>query len=345
MITSTFNLLCQSEMTSCDESCHCIDDLTPAGIMISHVHPKSEWMLSYRYMDMGMEGVLSGTQKASEMEVFNQYIMNSTKMRMDMHMLMGMYGVTDRLTLMAMLNYNVNSMEMSMLTAHDHDHMGSTETMSNSTKMQMKTNGVGDSKLHLLCGLIKNENHQLILGGGINLPSGSIQKKGTDLDMLYENKRLPYMMQLGSGTIDIIPSLTYTFQTGKLAFSTQAVGTIRTSYNSIGYKYGNEGTFSSWFAVNWWNHLSSSIRVEASSIGKIQGKDKTIYTFNETATNPANYGGQKVNMYIGLTYGFQAGFVKNNRLGLEFGVPVYQNLNGIQIKLKQVVTASWSYSF
>ena len=116
MITSTFNLLCQSEMTSCDESCHCINNLTPAGVMVSHVHPKNEWMLSYRFMDMAMLGVLSGTKKMDELDVFNLYLMNSKKMRMDMHMLMGMYGLTDRLTAMVMLNYNVKCTNLNCTT-------------------------------------------------------------------------------------------------------------------------------------------------------------------------------------------------------------------------------------
>ena len=339
---STFSFA-QAEDASCDESCHCVNNLTPAGIMVSHVHPKNEWMFSYRYMDMGMQGVLSGTKTMDEFDVFNLYLMNSKKMRMDMHMLMGMYGITDRFTAMVMLNYNVNSMEMSMLTAHDHDHdHGNT---GNSSEMLMKTNGIGDSKLYLLYGLIKNTQHQLVLGAGLNLPTGSVQLLGTDSDMMYEEKRMPYMMQLGAGTWDIFPSLTYTHQQGKLAFSVQASGTIRPSYNSVGYKYGNEATVTTWFAYNWWNNFGSSIRLEATAMEHIKGNDKTIYSYNELAANPMNYGGKRINAYLGLTYGFKSGFLTNNRLGVEYGLPVYQNLNGMQMQSKQVVTASWSYLF
>lgn len=344
-IFSMGSILGQSEEQTCDESCHCMSNLTPAGIMISHVHPKKEWMFSYRYMDMGMKGVLSGTTKMNELAVFNQYLMNSTSMRMDMHMLMGMYGITNRITAMAMFHYNMNSMEMSMLTAHDHDHMGSNGSLENSSNMFMHTSGLGDSKLNLLYGLVKNTQHQLILGTGLNLPTGSITLLGTTDDMLYENKRLPYMMQLGSGTYDILPSITYTHQQKKWAASAQATATIRPFYNRIGYKYGDDFTFNTWFAYNWWNHFSSSIRLEGSVVGQMKGKDPTIYGYNELSANPVNYGGKKITSYIGLSYGFETGFLKNNRLSIEFGLPVYQNLNGIQLQTKQTITASWNYSF
>lgn len=327
----------------CAEDCFCGSNPAPGGVMISHVHPKNEWMLSYRYMNMGMDGVLSGSTKIDEMDVFDQYIMNSNAMKMNMHMIMGMYGITNRLTAMAMFTYNVNAMEMSMLT--EHDHSGGEELHHASTTMDMKTNGVGDGKLYLLHGVIKKVNHQLVLGTGINLPIGSINEIGTHEDVLYEERRLPYMMQLGSGTVDLLPSLTYTYQKGKLAFSSQIQGVIRSSYNSIGYKYGNEESFTSWISYNYWSRLSSSIRIEAVNVETMKGRDEEVYTYNEITANPANYGGQKVNLYLGMNYAFQSGKLKNNHVSIEYGLPIYQYLNGIQIQSKQAFTASWSYVF
>lgn len=343
MLSVSNYLFAQEDTVSCTVSCHCMSNLTPAGVMISHVHPKGEWMFSYRYMNMGMKGLLSGSSSTSSDVVFNSYLMNSDAMKMDMHMLMGMYGITDRLTGMLMLNYNVNSMDMSMLAVHNHAMSGM--EMSPSTAMKMNSAGLGDLKLSILYGLVKNMNHQLLIAGGVSIPTGSIQVQGLKDDMLYSSNRLPYMMQLGSGTVDVTPTVSYIFQQKDFAFSSQVSSTVRTSTNSVGYQLGNEYTIGLWGAYNWWDNFSSSLRFEGQSIDKISGFDQTIYAFNEISANPFNYGGKKLNVYFGTAYQFDKSFLNKFRLSAEYGLPIYQNVNGIQNKLTHSLFASLSYSF
>jgi len=258
---------------------------------------------------------------------------------------MGMYGVTDRLTLMAMFNYNVISMNMSMLE--------SGMTMMNMPGMNMgnvnlsssmKASGVSDFKLHALYGLIERNQHQLLISAGVSIPTGNFKLKGTN-DEMYANQRLPYSMQLGSGTVDVLPGLTYLYQNGKLTCSSQMTAVIRTGYNSIGYKLGNEVTSNSWLAYQWCRFLSTSLRIEGSVAGTIDGYDPSVYYYNEPSANPNNYGGEKINCYVGTVFQFKKGILKNNRLAIEYGIPVYQNLNGIQMKETQFVNASWAIAF
>ena len=104
-----------SDSTCANEAyCSCGDYEIPAGVMISHTHMKGEWMVSYRWMRMNMAGVIRGTQDLSQTDVLSDYQTSPDFMRMRMHMLMLMYGVTDKLTFMAMLNYTSNYMEMTM---------------------------------------------------------------------------------------------------------------------------------------------------------------------------------------------------------------------------------------
>ena len=134
ILLNTTVVLSQSDsLETCNASCICSTDPTPSGVMISHVHYKNEWMVSYRYMNMGMNGLQSGVKSISENDVFTNYIMSPSSMKMDMHMLMGMYGITDRLTAMVMLNYTTSSMDMNMFSTDGHNHAGmdgmSTSTM------------------------------------------------------------------------------------------------------------------------------------------------------------------------------------------------------------------------
>ncbi len=323
--------------------CCCSDDPTPAGVMISHVHKKNEWMLSYRYMGMGMKGLVSGTASVDKESVFVNYLMAPDDMRMDMHMLMGMYGITHRLTVMAMLNYNSNSMQMSMFDAgvHNHPGMGSSQ----GAMHPMKTSGLGDTRLHALYSFVNRASHQVVASAGVNIPTGSIQKKGGGDEMIYANERLPYSMQLGSGTMDVLPGITYLYQQGKITFSAQATAVMRMGRNAAGYTLGNESVFGSWAAYRWLSFFSTSLRVEASDAKRIKGYDESMYYFSEPSANPYNYGGKRVNVYAGIVLQPKSGILKSQRLSFEYGIPAYQDLNGIQMKQAQTMNASWSMNF
>lgn len=336
----------EADTLGCAEGCFCGTNPTPAGVMISHVHLKGEWMLSYRYMSMEMKDAQSGRTGIGRDEIFSRYLMAPEKMRMDMHMLMMMYGMTDRLTGMAMLNYNVNSMEMAMFPAIAHVHGGMDDTPSgHSNGHTMKSSGIGDLKLYLLYGLMKRADRQLVLSAGVSLPSGNILTKGNGDDMMYPDGRYPYSMQLGSGSVDLMPGITYLVQSGKTTFSTQLSSLIRTGYNSVGYKLGNEMGLNLWFAYQWMRFLSSSMRLEGNWSGNIDGVDPSLYAFSEISSNPYNYGGRRAGLYLGSAIQPDGGILRNHKVGIEYGIPVYQNLNGVQMKSTHSLFASWTLTF
>ena len=331
----------QETTESCDVSCHCIRNLTPAGVMISHVHPKNEWMLSYRYMQMGMGTPIQGRSAISELNVYTNYLGYTPSMRMDMHMVMGMVGITNRFTAMVMFNYLANSMPMNMMSGHSHHGM----TMSTDAHMDMHTNGLGDTKLHALYGIVKNTTTQVVASLGVSLPTGSIQLKGLNNDMFYAGNRLPYMMQLGSGTVDALPGVTFVTQHENLTYSAQVQGIVRLNTNKVGYQFGDEINATTWLGYNWWKGFGSSLRLEGSWVGTLRGSDSSMYFYNEIASNPQNYGGVRLQGLAGLSYQFEEGFIANHRFAIEYGLPLYQKANGIQNKLNQTWMASWSYSF
>jgi hypothetical protein len=331
-----------ADTSRCTRFSCCNTDLTPAGVMISHIHNKQEWMLSYRFMNMSMNSLGTGTTGITKNEVFNMYLMAPEKMNMQMHMLMGMYGITDRLTVMAMFNYQVNSMEMSMYSASGHVHPGS--LADGSLMHTMQTNGIGDIKFHVLYGIIEKENCQLLASLGASFPTGSIYKSGTVADAMYPNVHYPYGMQMGSGTVDVLPSISYLHQKNKLALSAAVSGTYRGGYNSLGYRLGNEAVINGWMAYQWFRLVSSSLRVQGSIAGPIAGTDRTLYSRMEPSASSFNYGGKNISAFVGSTLHFK-GALKNNRLGIECGIPVYQDLNGIQLKQHLTLNAIWSFSF
>jgi len=321
-------------------SCICSKDATPAGVMISHTHSKGEWMASYRYMGMASKGIQQNGTNISNEQVYNQYLMSSDKMQMSMHMLMAMYGLSNKLTLMAMFEYRSSFMNMNAPEGSGHVHMMNGVMMGGEQMHDMKTSGLGDISVTGLYSIINSANHHLLFSGGLSIPTGSVGIMG-DANSMYPNTRFPYMMQNGSGTWDLLPGLTYTYQQNKYMASTQVYSTIRTGYNSIGYKLGNKIAFNNWVAYRWLNWMSTSARVEASTAGMIHGKDESLYAYSEPATNPYNYGGEMVQASLGLNFYL----LQIHRLGVEAGLPVYQNLNGIQSPMKYTVSLLYSITF
>jgi hypothetical protein len=344
LLTPLCDLCAQLPKVVCTElsCCNGGHDPTPAAVMISHTHSKNEWMFSYKYMRMQMNDLLSETQTISKNDVFVNYLMSPDKMFMDMHMIMGMYGLNNRLTLMAMFNYNKTIMNMSMFTAAHH-HAGSDTTMAMTHSMQ--TNGLSDFKCSMLYRLMDLPNYQLLFSAGVSFPLGSIAVKGASKDAMYPNRPYPYSMQLGSGTFDLLPCVNYLYQKSKFTSSIQISGIVRTHYNSMNYKLGNELTLHTWLSYQWLSFLSHSVRLEGHFADKISGYDSTLYAYNEPAANTANYGGKRLNIAFGTVAQFKKGFMKQNRFAFEYVMPIYQHLNGIQMKFNNTLSASWSIGF
>lgn len=332
--------IARSQSGTCDTSsaCNgqglcCGEDPTPAGVMISHTHAKNEWMLSYRYMNMVMSGVNGGDKSITNSEILSGYAASPIEMRMNMHMLMLMYGITDRLTAMSMFHYNTAWMKMSM-------KMGSTYHAHN-----MNMAAMSDVKLSAIYAVVKQHNSQLLLCAGSSIPVGSIEMKGESGSMMYPGKRYPYSMQAGSGTFDVLPSISYLAQHQNIYYSVQTFATLRTGINRAGYRLGNEYGLMGWLAYRWLPFLSSSLRLEGTLINGITGEDPTLDPTMEIAANKANYGGKRLNTYIGSVLKPAEGRFKTSKLSFEFGMPLYQYYKGYQMNSTYNLLITYNLNF
>ena len=78
------------------------DGHAPISVMGDHMHEMGEWMVSYRYMSMEMEDLLSGSSSVTSnsqlgtMMMPGDFDMVPTKMTMDMHMFGTMYAISNK---------------------------------------------------------------------------------------------------------------------------------------------------------------------------------------------------------------------------------------------------------
>ena len=304
----------------------------PIGVMGDHLHPQGDWMVSYRYMHMDMEGSLEGSDHISNERIISptgeNFLVTPTEMTMDMHMLGVMYAPTGNLTLMAMAPYIKNSM--------DHrTRMGTTFTTG--------SEGIGDVQLGALYGLIEWNAQHLHLNLRISAPTGSINEK--DRTPMGRD-RLPYPMQLGSGTWDLVAGLTYGGREGKWAWGSQATGTVRLQdENDNDYRLGNRLDVTGWLVRDIAHGWNTSLRIDGQVWGDINGADPRLNKNIVPTADPDLRGGKRIDVLVGVNYVTKGGVHNGHTFGIEAGVPAWQNLDGPQLKTRWTVMAGWQYSF
>lgn len=305
------------------------DGHAPIGVMGDHTHHAGEWMLSYRTMFMEMKGNRDGTHRLSEQDVFAQgFMIAPTKMAMEMHMVGVMHAVSDDLTLMAMLPYIRLSMDLVTNAA---------------TRFTTRSEGLGDTRLTALYVLRRWNRQQLHLNAGISLPTGSITNRG-DTPMGSDQK-LPYPMQLGSGTFDLLPGITYLGQSRDVSWGAQLGGTFRLGKNSQGYALGNRAALTVWGARKWSDCLSTSLRLDGQVWGNIDGRDNDLNPAMVPTADPHRRGGKRLDLSCGANFYGREGWLKGQRLAVEFGMPIYQSLDGPQLETDWLLTVGWQYAW
>ncbi|MDR4507017.1 MAG: transporter [Candidatus Brocadiaceae bacterium] len=304
------------------------DAYAPIGVMGDHTHEAGTWMFSYRYMHMDMDGNRKGTDQSTDKEVLQDFMVVPTSMTMDMHMFGAMYSPSDKLTLMTMIPYIEKKMR------HKNRMNKRFTTMSE---------GIGDLQFSALYDLYHFGRHHFLLNGGISLPTGSIDEE--DDTPMGQNQQLPYPMQLGSGTFDLLPGVTYLGHTDNWSWGVQTMGTIRTGDNDNHYTLGNRFALTNWIARRISSHLSSSFRIAAETWGNIKDEDPELNPKVAPTADADRRGGTQVDLFLGLNFKAPKGFFDGHRLSVEAGSPVYQNLDGPQLETDWRVTAGWQYEW
>ncbi len=252
------------------------------------------------------------------------------EMPMRMHMFGAMYAPSDRLTLMAMVPY----------VTIDMDHrtrMGGTFTT--------ESGGIGDVKLSGLVRLFNRDRQAAHAHLGVGIPTGSIDEEDVTPASAGAEVRLPYPMQVGSGTWDLLPGITYLGQGDRFSWGAQAQGTVRLGENDHGYAFGNRALGTAWGAWRWSDWLSGSLRVEGQAWSDVGGADAALNPRMVPTADPDLRGGRRVDALLGVNFEVAEGRLHGQRLAVEFGRPLFQSLDGPQLETDWVLTLGWQYAW
>lgn len=324
------------------------DAHAPISVMGDHTHSKGGWMLSYRYMTMQMGGMRSGKERLTSQDVFaTNYVVTPDKMTMNMYMLGSMYAPNDKLTLMAMANYIDTAMN------HRVDPVVAEMINGGDSGFTTESIGFGDVKISALYRYYLEGNSKAHFGIGLSLPSGSIDKKDdTPVMGGRQHQLLPAPMQLGSGTIDLLPSLTFVQQFENWSWGVQGSGVIRLEdENENNYRLGHKFDFISWTSYNLTEWLGLNGGLSYGYTGKLKGSQKDLNKsgpmgrHSVTTAFGDNYGGKRIDVILGINLLKPTGSLENHRFAVDLRLPIWRDLNGYQLDTNSVLTFGWQKAF
>lgn len=306
------------------------DGHAPISVMADHTHHKGELMFSYRYMIMDMRQLRQGTNDATNADAHASYMVAPQDMTMNMHMLGIMYAPSDKITLMIMANYLENDMNLQMR---------------NGNLFATNTSGLGDISGHVLYSLFNKNRKAMHAQIGVSIPTGSIEEKAIIPVSMGNAVQLPYPMQTGTGSFAANLGLTYLGQCDTFSWGHQLSGMININDNDQNYKFGNRYKLNNWIAAKAGDNLSVSVRLEGIIVSKISGESPLLNPMMVTTADIDNSGGTFINSGFGLNYLINNGSFKGLRFAGEIATPLYQDLNGIQLKQNYNLTFGMQYAF
>lgn len=310
------------------------DDHAPIGVMGDHHHKEGEFMMSYRYMRMGMDGVHSGSNGSSVANALTEYNMTPTEMTGEMHMVGAMYGLTNDITLTVMGSYIERTMDIY-------------SPMMGGMNMRRSTRGFGDTKVGAITKIFeenndtkfRRNNDTLYLNTSLSLPTGQF-------DVMDDNNSVGYPMRLGTGTFDPTIGLTYVGKRRGYSFGAQALGTFRLYKNDDRFQAGNLYQASLWTQANLNDAISASVSLRGFRQDRTDGADPALNSAMAFPFNPTAQEREGVDIGFGFNIAMPHGTaLEGQRLGIEVTTPVYERINGYGLERDYRLTAGWQYAF
>ena len=302
------------------------DGHAPAGVKMDYTLPAGDLYVGYRYSQEKYEGTLVGTQSITDQEVLDFF--TSAPLTHDQSI-----GELD-----LRLGLGIGTLEVSMPWVRN-EMLNETSTVFYESASEV----LGDVSIRGLFNVVEQDEYRLSLSLGATLPTGKIGKKGTTATLT--KGVLPYAMQGGSGSVDVLAGGTFLVQNEVASIGAQLNSVIRVVDNRKDYRLGDEFGFSVWGAYNITDWVSVSLRGLFEHQSDITGSDPRLDGSIDPLANSFAQGGERVLIPIGMNLYFRDGAVAGHRLSLEYYYPVHEDLNGPQLSTERTLVASWQTIF
>jgi len=325
----------------------------PMNIAGGGIPETKEFRIKIQPMFMRMQGLRSGASNVDGNSLLGapaagKYMAVQKNMNMSMLNLAMGYSFSDDFFAGIMPMYKDNRMDMTFNSVMT--------TLTKQSGYTMKSSGMADTMLMTKYRVYSDDplipTNEASLFVGASLPSGSInQRNSTHPLAVRRTELLPYSMQLGSGTVDPMLGLLYQGSSSPWWWGLDGVYTGRWYDNSRNYRLGdgvkvdayvmNQLSYNFLWQVQanfeWKGHIHGQADEAASGFSGHAVHGNAASPFMTPLWNPYNYGGVKTSITVGLQWQPAPLHI----IDISVKLPVYQRLNGVQLKDQFGVMLTW----
>ena len=307
----------------------------PVSLFEDRTLSAGEIHLAVKYFHTQMRGQGSGSDSLTTSQVLRFFDVAPSQMVTQALSLDVLFGVTQHLTVAASGTFAQKTM----------DNLAGLDGQSNMFLLyQTEASGLQDVRVSALYNVYDRGPMRVHVQGGVSVPVGAIDADAVTPFSDPSPTQLPYTLQLGSGTFDLLPGFTLSIQNEKASLGVQGKGTIRMGENDRGWRLGDafEGTVWGGFYTSKW--ISTSLGGRFSSWGNVEGFDEGLNPNESPAHSALTQGGWRVDLPVGLNLVVPPGRFAGHRLGVEFTIPLHQDLDGPQLRHRWSLAAGWQKS-
>ncbi|RMD88054.1 MAG: hypothetical protein D6808_00375 [Candidatus Dadabacteria bacterium] len=311
--------------------------------------------ISYTYMNM--DGLKEGRSDVKLREILGdpangKFMAAPKSMAMQMGSFSLGYSFTDDFFAGFMAMWNDNTMPMRFNSKM--------QNMTGREGYDMESAGFGDTmfmakyRLYADDPLMPKKEYSLLFG--LSIPTGSIDKKNKSHPLkARQDELLPYSMQTSTGTIDPTVGFLYEASSSPHWWGINSYITPRFTDNHRGYHLGSEAKIDMYYMYQFRYNFLAEFQINAKFADSIHGEaDSARNGSSGRATkgdpsspymtplwDPDNYGGTK----LFATAGIQWQPFPLHILNLQLSLPIYQDLNGPQLKDDYRLMLTWYIEF
>ena len=305
------------------------DGHAPAGVKADYLLAKGEFYAGYRYFQQKFRGTVIGTDAVTSEDVLNilNFAVATPSFNHTIHELDLRLGLSDRATLEVTVPFFRNDM------------LKETDL----TFFETSSEVLGDISIRGLFELLDMEAYRLSLTLGGTVPIGKLSKRGPTLT--DPRGILPFAMQGGSGTADLLAGGTFQVQNEVSSIGAQFNSVIRFYDNPFDYRLGNSYDFTVWGAYNVSDWASFSMRGLYDHWSPVEGTEVRTNGVEDPLANSFFQGGNRFVIPFGFSLYFREGAAAGHRLMIEWYYTVSEDLNGPQPSHERTLIISWQTLF
>jgi len=306
------------------------DGRAPAGVFGSHVLAKGQFEARLDIGTIDASGLLFGDFAVTiedALELFPEVPATMSGLTSGLTLL---YAPSDRVTLLGHVRY----------FQRDLGHW-----TRNNEAFYTQSSSVGDAQVSGLFSIYEKGPYRAHVEAGVSIPTGSIDQVDITPASAPTAGQLPYVMQTGSGTFDLLPGITMHVQNEKGSVGGQIRGTFRLGENDRGYRLGDRMMGTVWFAPRINEFFGVSGRIVFENWDGVAGADASLDE-NQVPTAVASFtGGSRAEVPFGVNFFMSDGMLQGHRVSVEASFPIHQDYDGIQLERKTTMIFSWQKVF